>query len=248
MTNLIGNNKTRKKWNIYESIFWVLIFLMTGFILLRSPLFEVRQVLVSGNQFLLEEKIRTVAGIGIGINIFKLNLTAVEENLRLMPMIKEVQVTRALPATVQITIKERRPLGLLSTGEGFIEVDEEGVCLQKAGVSTPGLPVITGASVEQSTPGEVVKAERLDDALTVISSLPDDALSILSEVHVDLDHQIKVYTMEGFQCRLGQATEIAEKGALLALVLQEIKKQGAKVDYIDLSCAGMPVVKYKDSK
>lgn len=248
MADVIRNDKIKKKWNIYESIFWVLIFLMTGFILLRSPLFEVRQVLVSGNQFLLEEKIHTVAGINIGLNIFKINLATVEENLKMIPMIKEVQVTRALPATVQITIKERRPLGLLSTGEGFIEVDEEGVCLQKAGVSTPGLPVITGVFIDQSTPGAVIKAERLGDALTVISGLPDDALSKLSEVHVDLDHQIKVYTMEGIQCRLGQATEIPEKGAVLALVLQEIKKQGAKIDYIDLSCAGMPVVKYKDFK
>ncbi|MDD3653325.1 MAG: FtsQ-type POTRA domain-containing protein [Desulfotomaculaceae bacterium] len=248
MTGITGNNTIKKKWNVYESIFWILIFLLTGFILLRSPLFEVRQVLVSGNQYLAEEKIRNIADIGIGLNIFKLNLSTIEENLKMIPMIKEVQVTRALPATVQITILERRPLGLLPTSEGFIEVDEEGFCLQKASVSTPGLPVITGVEIDQSTPGEVVKAERLSYALTVLSGLPEDALSILSEVHVDLNNQIKVYTMERIQCRLGQATEISEKGIVLVQVLQEIKKQGAKISYIDLSSASMPVVKYMDSK
>ncbi|OPX88367.1 MAG: Cell division protein DivIB [Pelotomaculum sp. PtaB.Bin104] len=244
-TGMIRDNEKRKKFNIYESIFWVLIFLVTAFILLRSPIFEVRRILVSGNQFLSEEKIRSVAGVNIGLNIFKLNLSITEGNLKIIPMIREVQVTRVLPSTVHITVTERRPLGLLPTEEGFIEVDGEGVCLQKAGIGTPGLPVITGVIIEQAIPGEILQAERLGEALTVISGLPEEALSMLSEVHVDSDKQIKVYTMEGIQCRLGPAIEIPEKGAVLTQVLQEVLKQGTKISYIDLSCSSMPVVRFK---
>jgi len=244
LTRLIKKNR-KKKWNIFESIFFILLILLTGFVLLRSPFFEVRRVLVRGNQYLVEEKIQALAGINVGMNIFKLDLTATAENLKMIPMVKDVQVTRVLPSTVLITIKERRPLGLLSTEEGFIEVDEEGVCLQKAGSGTPGLPVITGVTANAVSPGEVVEAERLEEALMVIGGLPGEAVIKLSEVHVDQDRQIKIYTMEGMQCRFGTATEIQEKGAVLAQVLQEIYKQGAKVKYIDLSCAGAPVVKYK---
>jgi len=235
----------KKKWNIFESIFFILLILVTGFVLLRSPFFEVRRVLVRGNQFLAEDKIKAVAGIGTGVNIFKLDLAVAAENLKMIPMVKEAQVTRVLPSTVLITIRERRPLGLLTTEEGFIEVDEEGVCLQKAGAGTPGLPVITGVTSNVVNPGEVVKAERLEDVLRVLGGLPGETIVKLSEVHVDQDKQIKIYTMEGIQCRFGTATEIQEKGAVLAQVLQEIYKQGAKVKYIDLSCPEVPVVKYK---
>lgn len=245
---MAGSNKGRrrqKKWNIIESIFFVLLVLVTGFVLLRSPIFEVHRILVRGNQFLNEDKIRTVADIGAGVNIFKLDLAAAASNLKLLPMIKEVQVTRSLPSTVVITVKERTPLGLLPTKEGFIEVDGEGVYLQTAGASAPGLPVITGIQGVIPGPGQAIRAERLGDVLAIIGGLPPGTVANLSEVHVDGDGQLKVYTIDGIQCRFGLATEIQEKGAVFSQLLSELRKQGAKVEYIDLSCAGQPVVLYK---
>lgn len=245
MTGSFKGRRRQKKWNVVESIFFILLVLVTGYVLLRSPFFEVHRVQVRGNQFLSEEKIRSVADIGIGINIFKLDLAVASSNLKLVPMIKEAQVARSLPSTVVITVKERSPLGLLPTKEGFIEVDEEGVYLQKASAGTPGLPVITGVQGDIPNPGQVVRAERLGDALVVIGGLPGEAVANLSEVHVDEDGQIRIYTIEGIQCRFGSATEIQEKGAVFSQLLLELRKQGAKVKYIDLSCAGQPVVFYK---
>ncbi|OPY57704.1 MAG: Cell division protein DivIB [Pelotomaculum sp. PtaU1.Bin035] len=237
--------KRKSKWNIYESLFFILLVLVTGYVLIRSPLFEVHRILVRGNQFLIEDKIRSVADINAGVNIFKLNLATVAKNLKTIPMIKEVQVTRVLPSTVLVTIKERRPLGLLATGEGCIEVDEEGIYLQKTGAGAPGLPVITGIKADVPSPGEILKAERLEDALEVISGMPGEVIGKLSEVHVDQDGQIKIYTLEGTQCRFGPATEVKEKSAVFAQLLKELSKQGAKVKYIDLSSTGTPVVKYQ---
>jgi len=232
------------KWNIVESLFFMLLVLITIYVLLRSPLFEVQRVVVQGNKYLAEENIRTVANISAGVNIFQLNLTVIADKLKVIPMIKEAHVTRALPSTVVITVTERCPVGLLPSGDGFIEVDKEGIFLQNAGAGVPGIPIITGIKVDVSSPGEAVEAERLEDALMMISGLPDEVINKLSEVHVDQDGQIKAYTLDRIQCRLGRAVDISEKGVILAQILQELQKQGAKVKYIDLSCVGMPVVKY----
>lgn len=241
-----GKDQSRqKKLNIIESIFFVLLILVTGYVLLRSPFFEVRKILVQGNQFLSEEKIRSVADIAYGVNIFKLDLAAAAANLKLIPMLKEAQINRSLPSTVVITVKERVPLGLLPTDEGFIEVDEEGVYLMKAGAGAPGLPIITGVQGEITYPGQPVKSEKLRDALAVIRGLPGGTVANLSEVHVDEDGQIKIYTIEGVECRFGLPLEIQEKGAILSQLLLELRKQGAKVNYIDLTCAGQPVISYK---
>lgn len=244
---MVDSSKVRrrpKKWNAIEGILFILLVLVTGYILLRSPIFEVKKVEVRGNHFLSADKILAVADIGIGANIFKLDLGEVTANLRLVPMIKEVQVSRSLPAAVVIDVKERRPLGLLSTGEGFIEVDREGIYLQKAGAGTPGLPVITGIQVVPAGPGQVISAEGLAGALAVIGELPEEIVSSLSEIHVEGDGQIKIYTLEGIQCRFGSATEIKEKAEVFSQLLLELRKQGGKVQYIDLSCAGQPVVFY----
>ncbi|MDD2554012.1 MAG: FtsQ-type POTRA domain-containing protein [Desulfotomaculaceae bacterium] len=235
----------QKKWNVMESVVFVIIVLAAGFILLSSPVFEVRQVLVQGNYFLSEEKILDVADIGLDVNIFKLKMADVKSNLKQLPMIKDTQVTRSLPSSVVITVAERVPLGLLPAAEGFIQVDEESIYLARAGAGTPGLPVITGVEVEPAGPGQVLSSERLSSALNVIKDLPAGFTANLTEIHVDEDGQIIIYTTEGYQCRLGLPQEIQEKGEILQQVLLELRKQGAKINYIDLSYAGQPVVYYK---
>lgn len=244
MKDTFQSGRKRKKWNAFESLFFILLVLITGYVFLRSPLFEIQQVVVRGNQYLVEDIVRTVADVSIGVNIFKINLAAVADKLEMVPMIKDARVTRVLPSTVLITVTERRPLGLLPAGNGFVEVDEEGICLQKAGSGVPGIPIITGVKVDAPNLGEMVRAEHLEDALMMISGLPDEVINKLSEVHVDQDGQIKAYTLDRIQCRLGGAVDIREKGVVLARILQELQKQGARVKYIDLSSVEKPVVKY----
>jgi len=237
----------RKRWNIVESVFFVLLILVSGYILLKSPVFEVRKVMVRGNHFLNEDLVRSVADISPGINIFKADLEGVASNLKKVPMIRESSISRSLPSTVIIEIIERVPLGLLLTNDGLIEVDEEGVYLTKGGAGTPGLPIITGVQGDMAGagPGQVVRAERLGEALIIISELPRDVTSNLSEVNLDKDGQVKLYTVEGIQCRFGLASEVREKGAILSQIITELRKQGARVNYIDLSCADQPVIYYK---
>jgi cell division protein FtsQ len=241
----LKGRRRQKKWNVIESFIFVILVLVTGFILLSSPVFEVRKVLVRGNHFLSEEKILSMADIGLGVNIFKLKMADVTSNLKQVPMIREAQVTRSLPSSVVITVVERVPLGLLPSKEGFIEVDDEGVYLAKAGAGTPGLPVITGVQVDTASPGQVLGSDKLRTALDVIKGLPAESAANLSEVHVDEDGQVKIYTNEGYQCRFGLPEEIQEKGAIFQQVLLELRKQGAKINYIDLSSAGQPVIYYK---
>jgi cell division protein FtsQ len=238
-----GNRK--KKWNVLESIFFVLIVIVSGYVLLQSPIFEVHRVLVRGNEYISEEQIISAANIGIGENIFKVDLNTAKANLKLISMVKEVRLDRSFPSSVVINVLERKPLGLLPAREGFIKVDEEAIYLQEAKAGTPGLPVLTGIEYELPNPGQAVQSERLRDALEVITGLPASVVASLSEVHTVEDGQIILYTLEGIQCRLGLAMEIPEKGAILEQLLQQLSKQKDKINYIDLSCAGQPVVLYK---
>lgn len=245
MTGFYRGGINRKKWNVLESLFFILLVLTSAFILLRSPLFEIRRVEVQGNNLLAAKQVREVAGIGAGVNIFKLDMAAVTEKVKAVPLVKEAQVTRVLPSTVRITITERCPVGLLPAATGFITVDKEGVFLQYAGAGVPGVPIITGVSFDVPVPGEVVRAEGLEGTLQLLNELPAETMSELSEVHVAPDGQIKAYTLDRIQCRFGEAGQAREKGLVLNQILQELKKQGARVEYIDLSCVASPVVKYQ---
>lgn len=244
MKDKLRFNRRKNKHNTFESLFFILLVLIAGYVFLKSPLFDIQNIEVRDNQYLTEESVRAATDVTTGVNIFKVNLAEAAEQLEKVPMIKDARVVRALPATVVITVVERRPIGLLPLETSFVEVDQEGICLREASPATIGIPVITGLEVSFLSLGDVVQAANLDDALLMICSLPDEVVDNLSEVHVDPDGRIIAYTLDRIQCRLGGAVDTEEKGKVLARILNELQKQDAKVKYVDLTSVGKPVVRY----
>jgi cell division protein FtsQ len=104
---------------------------------------------------------------------------------------------------------------------------------------------VTGINFNLPSPGEAVNAWGLREALTVIGNLPGETVAELSEIHVDNDGHIRLYTIEGIQCRFGLAEDVQKKADILAELLKELRAQKDKLNYIDLSSADKPVVYYK---
>jgi len=242
----LARHKKKRRYNLLESIFFILVALLALYILIRSPLFEVQDIVIEGNHFLASEKIISVAGVNKGENIFKINLHEVSERLKIIPMLKSAELSRKLPSFVIIKITERTPLALLPSSAGFAQVDSEGVYLQKGLPSDRNLPVITGLKCVIPPPGKPVKGEGLGVALGVVDQLPAVLLPELSEINIGTQGDVCLYTLDGVQCRLGTASDIPKKGLVLSRVLSELKAKGKKIAYIDLSYVGSPVVKYSD--
>jgi len=240
-----GVAKLERKNNKFESILFVILVVIAAYIILRSPYFDISQVIVSGNQYLADEVILIATPIYVGENIFKINLAEAAEQLKRVPMVKDVHIARDLPATVLINVTERRPLGILPTGNGFVEVDEEGLCLQRSASGVPGIPIITGIHVETVSPGDYIHNELLAEVLKVIGKLPIELTEELSEVNIDPDRQIKAYTLSHIPCYLGGTADMEEKGVVLLQLLLEINEQGKNVEYINISSVDKPAVKYK---
>lgn len=220
-----------------------MVFLTAAYVLARSSVFEVREIRVTGNNSLSREKIVSSAGINPGENIFKLDLKSAAEKIKVISMIKSVDMSRNLPWTVEIRVEERKPVALLPVDSGFIQVDDEGFYIQKGNVGLNGLPVITGLKFEVPSPGGQVKAEKLVKALEVVRGFPGELLPLLSEVYTDGDQAV-VYTLDGVQCRLGTLADLKQKGEVLVKILGGLKTKDKRIEYIDLSFTGSPVVKY----
>lgn len=226
-----------------QSIFFIVVFCTAAYVLARSSVFEVREIRVSGNSAVPRERLVSVSGINPGENIFKLDLKASAEKLKTIPAIKSVEMSRKLPTAVEIKVSERRPVALLPVEAGFIQVDEEGIYLQKGDIAANQLPVVTGVKFSLPEPGGRVKSDTLDAVLEVVKGIPQGLLPVLSEVNMDGDQAV-AYTMDGIQCRLGTPTDLQQKGEVFMKVLDELKVKGKRIEYIDLSYKGSPVVKY----
>ena len=233
----------RKKNNLVESIFFILLVMVAVFILFQSPVFEVRQIVIKGTT-IPTETVKSVSGINFGQNIFKLDFQSAEKKVQLIPLVKDVNIIRKLPATILIDVEERKAIGVMQITDGFAQVDAEGICLRKVDIAKMEIPVITGVQLDFPGIGKKMESEKLSTVLKVVSELPEEILPKLSEVHIDDQGRIQLYMMDGIQCRLGLPEKIRQKGLILLEVRQKLQSEGGKIDYIDLSYSGKPVVKY----
>ena len=230
--------------NLWESIFFVFLVLFTGYVLLQSSLFEVKHIIVKGNQHISTEKVVAVSGLYTGTNIFRIDLTEAGRKLDLLPVLKEVQLNRVMPGTVVIEVEEREPVALVPIGNGFVEVDSELVHLRPGRVGTAGLPILTGVDARSTGPGRNLTGDGLADLVRVVLELPPELKDLLSEAHLDSGGRVILYTMEGVPCQLGLPNDIRAKGVLFLQVMHELQGMGKKIEYVDLSFIGTPVVKY----
>lgn len=238
--------KKKAKGNMVQSVLFIFMALLAVYILLRSPLFEIRNIVITGTQHLQKDTVLDAVGIRRGENIFNVKVKDAEQRLQLISLIQSAKVERKLPSTIDIQIAERVPVALLYAKDGFIQVDGEGIYLQKGSLDDKNLPILSGITCTATTPGKPVQGKELDAALQVVKQMPPELLPNLSEVNISEQNGVRLYTLDGVQCQLGPPLEVSEKCRLLVNILQELKAQGKKIEYVDMSYVGSPVVKYVD--
>ncbi|MHB8157661.1 MAG: cell division protein FtsQ/DivIB [Desulfocucumaceae bacterium] len=240
-----GRGKRTSRYGFLQSIFFVMLFLTAAYVLARSSVFEVREIRVNGNVSLSRDNIVSSSGLNPGENIFKLDLKTAAGKIKIIPLVKSVEMSRRLPSAVEINVEERKPVALVPVEAGFIQVDDQGVYIQKGDIGVNQLPIVTGLKFSPPSPGGKVEAEKIDAALAVVKDFPPELTLLLSEINIEGDLAV-VYTLDGIQCRLGVPLEIKQKGEVLINVLSGLREKKKKIEYIDLTYPGSPVVKYTE--
>jgi cell division protein FtsQ len=109
-----------------------------------SPRFAVTVIEIQGHKRLTPERIALVGGITKGINIFAVDTDVVRNKLRDEPWAQEVKVSRKLPDTIYVWVKEKEAAALAACGETFL-ITREGEVIKRFEPGDPyDLPVLTG--------------------------------------------------------------------------------------------------------
>lgn len=237
--------RKKKKIIFWQSFFFIFIVFMVGYVLLQSPIFTIAKITVQGNNKITAGEIVQVSGIVTGLNIFKADLQTASNKVKVLPMVKEVNIVREFPDTVLIKVIERVPVVLVVADGQFVELDADGYYLRKGSAATTGLPVVTGVEVQAVGPGKIVQGKGLDVALQVVQELTVPLRNILSEVHVNNVGLVTLYTLDGIECRLGMPENVGTKGDYFLQVIEELQEGDKNIEYVDFS-SNSPVVMYKD--
>jgi cell division protein FtsQ len=110
-----------------------------------SERLRVGRVQVSGSHFLSEGEVRELLGPAVGENILALDIEALKARLRASPWVADATVSRTLPDTLRVEIRERVPLALAELDRLYL-IDGNGDLIDIYGPKTGAfdLPIVRG--------------------------------------------------------------------------------------------------------
>jgi cell division protein FtsQ len=145
-----------------------------------SDRLRVGKLEVRGSHFLSEGEVRELVGPAVGENILGLDIDALKARLRASPWVADATVTRTLPDTVRVEIRERVPLALAELDRLYL-MDGDGGLIDIYGPKTGAfdLPIVRGlVGVEEES-----RRDRARRAGALLADLADLG-SEISEVYV----------------------------------------------------------------
>jgi cell division protein FtsQ len=116
----------------FSAAIFLLLIILCIYFFLHSSFFQVDTIKVTGNSTIPQQDIIDLAGIETGIKLFEANENLVSKAVELHPMVKEAQLVRHLPRTLEIKVTERVMWAVIPAINEFLIIDSEGVCINKS--------------------------------------------------------------------------------------------------------------------
>lgn len=241
------NNNTHKAFKISLLILTVLVCV---YIFLHSSVFNIATIKVSGNEKVSRNEILALAGVSPGTNIFQMNRELTQNSVKIHPMVKDTQVIRHLPQTIEIKVTERQSWAIIPYQDIFLVIDEEGICIDKINEMPKSyIPIITMDKFpERVNLGQAVNQQATDMIREVWQAFTDSNRKNISQFHYsNKDKSLFIYTMKGTEVRFGNMDRLEQKAKSFSEVIKienDLQEEGKDIlDYVDLRFKGQPVVK-----
>ena len=190
--------------------------------------FKVREVVITGNEHLTDEELKSMAGIGRDENLLKVSGRRISSKMMESPWIRAVAVRKDFPDRLLIDIRESEPFALLDMKGKLFIVDDRGAMLEKLkDIAVPFLPVISSNPYREK--------EAFHEALNLAKAIKNTGL-LSRKDHIEIiSHkpQEMSVNLDGIVVKVGEG-EYEDKLARLTDIEEEIKSRNISVDYIDL--------------
>ncbi|MBU0672592.1 MAG: FtsQ-type POTRA domain-containing protein [Candidatus Margulisbacteria bacterium] len=234
------------------AIFFIFVLVTAGGIYVMTlPIWKIKEVVVNGAQMLLPEEIRTLAAIPISENLFFTSFSRAKANLQKITAIKSYHFYRIPPATVLISITERRPLATIVFPDKTIIIDSEGYIInrnQNLTLNIPNradLPVVSGIGEEI-----VLKSDHIDKTVSqIVSEIIFKLSPYLESGRMQLElgelKNVSLLLDDILRVKVGAAEDIKRKMEVFAALLPVIAGKWGQVEYVDVRFPDNPVIRFQ---
>lgn len=222
-------------------VFFLLSLIIVAIILVMlSSIFNIKFIKVENNSIISEEEIINLADIGSEQNLFKLRKNTVIANIKKNAYIESVEISRKLPNTLEIRVKERTRKYMLQFADSYIYINNQGYMLE---ISTEklDLPIITGfktdlSNVKAGDRLEVDDLKKLEMVIKIVETANSNGIgSLISKVDIsdDKEYMVELAT-ENKKAYLGDCSNLNTRMLHLKTIIEQ-EKGNAGTAYIDMN-------------
>lgn len=212
---------------IIRTIILIGILIGTLIYILLSPLFNIKDVTVTGNNKLSGEEIISLSEIRTEENIFKTSKNDIKNKIKTNPYVENVKIRRKLPDKVEIIVVERVATYMLPFANSYVYINNQGYMLEITSQKA-NLPIITGFSTPEENlhEGERLVSEdlvKLGEVLQIIESANANGIQELI-TKIDMSNR-QDYTImlekEKKLVHMGDVSNLSTKMSYINKIIQD---------------------------
>ena len=229
-------------WRIGRWGVTLVVLLYAGYrgtnLVLQASGLQIRRITVHGNVRLSSGEVRAIVDGLRGSNILTVDLPGYRRRLMQSPWVADAGLRRVLPATVEVFVSERRPMGLCRLGSVLYLVDPHGTLIDEFGPQYAefDLPIIDGLVGPPGNGRPSIDEARAELAARVIEGLAvrKEIAQRISQIDVRDAHDAVVLLQDdGAQLHLGEDRFLERLQSYVDLA-PTLRKSVPDIDYVDL--------------
>lgn len=235
---MVVRERGKRRLHVLIGLVSVLVAVLIAYWAVHSPFLDIDRVNVEATRNVTSDEIRVAAGVDMGSATLLADLGAIASRVEKLPWVAEAQVTRAMPGTIRIKVRERvarvwvrRPSGPVAL------IDRHGRIVDDVETAPVGIPELRGLAKVPNL-GAVLDSADGTRGLDVLEKLPANFRSSVFAVEV-VKGQIKLAMGFGLEVRLGDLRDIATKAAAAEAVIRALPERAR---YVDVRVPGAPAV------
>jgi cell division septal protein FtsQ len=203
-----------------------------------AELFKVGGVVVRGNSRLSTGEVLALVADLRSQNVLTADLASYRARLIESPWVADAKLRRVLPASVEIVLRERTPMGLCRLGGRLYLVDDTGTVIDEYGPQYADfdLPIIDGLDRAPRDGGPALDPSRAELAARVMRAIStDDTIGArVSQIDVSDAHDA-VVILDGDTALLHLGEErFAERLRSYMELAPTLRSRVPDIDYVDL--------------
>jgi cell division protein FtsQ len=202
---------------------------------------QISTIRVRGNQHLAQGEVLALLEGLQGQHILATDLDVWRQKLLVSPWIEQAALRRVLPSTVEVAIRERRPMALARLGSTLYLVDEGGLVIDEYGPNYAklDLPILDGLGTNAGTGDPSVEPARAGLAARVIASIGarPGVLQSISQIDVtNPNDAVLTLDQDTAQVHVGSEQFLERLQAYLGLA-SALHARVPDIEYVDLRFA-----------